>query len=842
MTDTLRLALRLARRELRGGLRGFWIFLGCLLLGVAAIAGVGSLSQAMLTGIANDGRALLGGEVAIRTIHAPASETQRAWLDREAERLSQTAELRAMARAPGAGQQTLVELKAVDDAYPLFGAARTQPEQPLDAALAERDGAWGALVAPTLARRLELTPGDRLRIGDRAYRVRGELTREPDRAAQAFTLGPRVLVHRASLDGSGLVQEGSLVYHHYRLDLPAGTDPAAWRDKLAAQFPDAGWRVRGLDSAAPGLTRFVDRVTLFMTLVGLTALLVGGVGVANAVRAYLDGKRATIATFKCVGAPARLVFATYLAQVLALAGVGIALGLVLGGALPAIARPLLAGTLNFEIAGGIYPQPLAVAALFGVLTTLAFALWPLARAQGIPAAALFRDVVAERAARPPGWALAAIGAAGAALAGLAVWTADDRLFALGFVAGAAGALLAFRLAAAGVVALAKRVPRARRPGLRLAVANLHRPGAPTGSVVTSLGLGLTVLVAIALIDGNLTRQVTQQMPKDAPAYYFIDIQPDQLDPFKATARGVEGVREVQAVPMLRGRIVKVNGTRVPELTIPEDVQWMFDGDRGVTWAREVPSNSRVVRGQWWDRDHSGRQLVSIDAELGRAMQLAPGDTLTINLLGRNVEAEIANWREIDWEGLGINFVMVFSPGVVSQAPQSYLATAKAPPQQEAALESAVAEGFPNVSAIRTREVLNRVSELLGKVALAVRATASITLLAGTLVLAGAVAAGHRRRIYDAVVLKVLGATRRNVTVAFLLEYGLLGLVTAAIASVIGSVAAWVVMTRVMDGDFVMMPGVVAATAVAATAVTLVVGYAGTDRALRQKAAPLLRNE
>jgi len=839
---TLALALRLARRELRGGLRGFRIFLACLLLGVAAIAGVGSMSQAMLAGIAQDGRALLGGEVAIRTIHAPASEAQRAWLAERSARLSEVTELRAMARAPAGEGQTLVELKAVDDAYPLFGTARTQPAQALDAALAKREGAWGALVAPTLARRLDLTPGDRLRIGDRAYTVRGELTREPDRAAQAFTLGPRVLVHRDSVAGSGLVEDGSLVYHHYRLDLPPGVDGQAWQARLGERFPDAGWRVRDLDNAAPGLSRFVDRVTLFMTLVGLTALLVGGVGIANAVRAYLDGKRATIATFKCVGAPARAIFATYLAQVLILAGLGIALGLLLGAALPLAAGPVLAGFVTFDLAVGVYPGPLAVAALFGVLTTLAFALWPLARAQGIPAAALFRDVVAARTVRPPAWALAAVAVAAAALAALAIATADDRIFAAGFVAGSAGALLAFRLAGSGVVALAKRLPHARRPALRLAVANLHRPGAPTGSVVTSLGLGLTVLVAIALIEGNLSRQVTERMPRDAPAYYFIDIQPDQLDPFKATAREIDGVHGVQAVPMLRGRITRVNGTRVGELAIPEDVEWMFDGDRGVTWAREVPANSRVVRGQWWARDHEGEQLVSIDAELGRAMQLAPGDSLTINLLGRNIRAEIANWREIDWEGLGINFVMVFSPGVVSQAPQSYLATAQAPPGQEAALEAAVAERFPNVSAIRTRDVLDRVAELLGKVALAVRSTAGITLLAGTLVLAGAVAAGHRRRIYDAVVLKVLGASRRHVTAAFLLEYGLLGLVTAAIASVIGSMAAWIVMTRVMDGDFVLMPGVVAVTAALATAVTLAFGYAGTHRALRRKAAPLLRNE
>ncbi|RDD63406.1 ABC transporter permease [Ferruginivarius sediminum] len=845
MPFTLPLAFRLARRELRGGLKGFKIFLACLLLGVAAIAGVGSLSQAMLQGVKDDGRALLGGEIDVRLIHRQASEAQLAWLRDNSARLSRTADLRAMARSrPGqdSGERTLVELKAVDDAYPLYGEVGIKPEQPLQEVLDNRGGRWGALVDPFLMTRLELAIGDPLKIGEAVFEVRGSIEREPDRAARAFTLGPRVLVSHDSLPATALVQPGSLIYHHYRVDLPEGADTKAWTRDLNAAFPEAGWRVRGLENAAPGITRFIDRVTLFMTLVGLTALLVGGVGVANAVTAYMDGKRATVATFKCLGAPARLVFLTYLAQILALALLGIALGLLLGAAIPLAAGPVLAGYLNFVIPVGVYPWPLTVAAVFGVLTALAFALWPLARAQGIPAAALFRDVVAHQTTRLPAWALSAIAATGGTLGALAVLNADDRLFALGFVGGTVGTLVAFRLAATGIVAIAKRVPRPRRPGLRLALANLYRPGAPTGSVVMSLGLGLTVLIAVALIEGNLSRQVGEEMPEEAPGFYFIDIQPQQLEAFTDLARNFEGVSEVHDVPMLRGRITGVNGTPVADLAIPDDVKWIFQGDRGITWARTPPDNGEIVRGSWWAPDDSGPTKVSISAELGEKMGLEIGDTITVNVLGRSVDAEIANWRRIDWSELRINFVMVFSPGLLSNAPQSYIATVHIAPDREAALQQAVNDQFPNISAIRVKDVLSRVSELLGNIATAVRATAAITVLAGTLVLAGAVAAGQRRRIYDAVVLKVLGATRRNVTMAFLLEYGLMGLATALIAAVIGSVAAWVVMTRVMDGDFVLLPWSIAVTAIAATAVTLVFGYAGTWRALRQKAAPLLRNE
>jgi len=840
--QALHQALRLARRELRGGLKGFRIFLGCLLLGVGAIAGVGTLSESMLRGLADDGRALLGGDVELRTIHTPIDDAQGDWLAAHSARTSRTVELRAMARRSDGAGQTVVELKAVDDAYPLYGTVRTDPPQPLAAALGRADGRWGVLVAPSLATRLDLAPGDTLKLGDARFTVRGTLTREPDRATQAFTLGPRVLVHRDSLAAAGLVQPGSLVYYHYRVQLPDGVAAGPWRDRLDSAFPDAGWRVRGLDDAAPGLTRMVGRVTLFMTLVGLTALLVGGVGIANAVRAYLDGKRATIATLKTLGAPARLVFQTYMAQVMALALGGIAGGLTLGAAVPLVAGPVLGSYLNFDLAVGLYARPLAMAALFGVLTTVAFTLWPLARAQAIPAAALFRDAGAQRAGPIPARTWLGLLGAGTALAALAVWTAQDRLFALGFVAGALGAMLAFWLAGLGVIALARRLPRARRPGLRLAIANLYRPGAPTGSVILSLGLGLTVLVAIALIEGNLARQVQEDMPRNAPAFYALDIQGAQVAAFTEATRAVEGVGEVNTVPMLRGRILRVNGTRVAELQIPEDVRWVFQGDRGITWARAVPENSRVVRGQWWPAEYSGPPLVSIDAELGRQMGLKIGDTFTVNVLGRNITAEIANFREIEWSELRINFVMVFSPGLLSNAPQSYLATIHLPPGQEPTLESVVAESFPNVSLIRVRDVLDRISEVLGNIAVAVRSTASVTLLAGTLVLAGAVAAGHRRRVYDAVVLKVLGATRRDLAVAYSLEYGLLGLVTGLIAAAMGSAAAWVVMIEVMDSPFTFLPGTVAATAVLAAAATLAFGYAGTWRALRQKAAPLLRNE
>ncbi len=839
-----RLALRLARRELRGGLRGFGVFLACLALGVAAIAVVGTVSGGVLDALRDDGRRILGGDMDLRLAQRPASEEQLTWLRARAE-VSRTADMRAMARVPGPkGQRALVELRGLDGLYPLYGSVGLDPVQNLKPALSLRDGAWGAVAEPALMRRLGVEVGDALRIGEVDYVLRAALTFEPDRAARIVSFGPHVLVTQESLLETGLIQPGSLVHYHYRLRLPAGAGTAAFRAALNDAFPEAGWRIRGPDEAAPGVTLFVERLALYLTLVGLTALLVGGLGVANAVNAYLEGRAATIATLKCLGAPGALIFRVYMAQIMSLALFGIAIGLVAGASLPFAAAGLLSEMFGWEVDMGIQPLALAMAAVFGFLTAFAFSLWPLARARWVPGANLFRDTVAPFPTPP--WraerrTLTAIILAGTALAGLAVASAADPWLGLYFVLGAAGTLAVFQLAGQAMVSLARRMPRPRHTGLRLALANLHRPGAPTGSVVASLGLGLTVLVAIALVEANLARQLRDELPVNAPGFYFIDIQPHQIDDFANMATELPGARDFRRVPMLRGRIVAVNGTPSELLKIPPDIAWVFRGDRGLTWSAEPPGDSPLVAGDWWPPDYQGPPLVSLDAEVGRLMNIGPGDRLSINLLGREVEVEIANLRVIDWSRLSINFVMVFSPGLLEAAPQTFIATLRAEDGAEDAIERAVTDRFANVSSIRVKDVLAMVTVMLGHISIALRVAGAVALAAGILVLGGAVAAGHRRRIYDAVVLKVLGARRRDIARAFMVEYGLLGGVTALIAAAIGSLAGFLILTELMHMPFTFLPGPVIATALGAALITMIFGFAGTWRALGQKAAPLLRN-
>ncbi len=844
MAGGLGLILRLARRELRGGLSGFRIFLASLALGVAAIAAVGTVSSAILTGLNRDARVLLGGDVDLRSIHVPVAPAARDFADAEGT-LTEIINMRAMAARAGDadGRRALVELKAVANAYPLVGAVTLSPAGPLDGALAFRDGVDGAVIDRALAARLGLTLGDVLEVGDARFAVRAFIDKEPDRVVSFATFGPRLMVALPALSKTGLVRQGSLIYYHTRVALDPGVDLDRWLTDFAAKFPDHGWRLRSRSQAAPGFSEFISRLGLYLSLVGLTSLLVGGVGVANAVRTFLERRTATIATLKCLGASSQVIFGVYFTQVLALAVVGTGLGLILGAAAPwAVAR--FAGQwFPFQVPVGIDPLALSVAAGFGLLTAAVFALWPIGKAVQIKAGHLFRALIQPPPGLPAAAVLTGIGAGLVGLVALTLWISNDQRVAVGFVLGVIGAVVVFRAGAGVLGAVLRRAGRAHNPGLRLAIANITRPGAPTGNLVLSLGLGVAVLIAVALVDANLRRQVNERMPESAPGYYFIDIQPHQVDDFVKIVTETPGYVDVQRTPMVRGRVTAIAGTPAGERKINPDIAWTLRGDRGLTYRADPPAASDVVAGAWWPQDYAGPPLVSVDAKVARGYGVGIGDTLEFNILGRVVSARIANLRNIDWSTLSMNFVFVFSPGLLERAPHSVLAAVKTQSETaDEAVQRRVTGTFRNVSALRVKDALEAANNILSAVDVAVRLTALVTLVAGILVLAGALGTEQRRRIRDGVVLKVLGATRGRILAAHVLEYGLLGLITAVIAAAIGSLAAWVLVTRVMRADFVFAPGAVAGTVAACLAVTIVFGLFGTWRALGLKVAPMLRAE
>jgi putative ABC transport system permease protein len=840
-------ALRFAWRELRGGLSGFRVFVACIALGVMAIAGVGSVAQSLAEGLSRAGGVILGGDLAFSLVQREANESERAFLDAHGI-VAVVATLPTMARA-GDGRTTLVEVKAVDDAYPLAGVVATDPDMPLPALFALQGDAFGAAADPALLARLDLKPGDRISIGSATIELRAALKTEPDKLASGIGFGPRVLVSQAALRASGLLQPGSLVRWQYRMRLPetASSDSAmaSVEQQARAQFPSAGWDIRDRNKASPQLERNVERFSQFLTLVALTALLVGGVGVANAVASHLARKRDTIATMKALGATGGDVFAIYCSQILLVALFATLIGAGLGAALPFVIVWTFGAVIPLPVASSLHPAVLELSIVYGLLTALAFALWPLGRAHDISVSMLFRDQVAAKRGWPRRRYVVFTALIAAALAALAVLSAYDRRLAAIFVVAAAVIFAALRLVAMLTMALTRRLPRSRSTLVRLAITNIYRPGALTPSVVLSLGLGLSLLVTVVEIDGNLHRQFAAALPERAPSFFFLDIPSADAVGFDAFVRVRAPGSTLERVPMLRGRIIAADGIKAENLKPGESSAWVLRGDRGITYAAALPAGSRLVAGEWWPADYSGPPLVSLESRTAEDLKLKPGDTIAVNVLGRNVTARIANLRAVDWQNLGINFVLVFSPGTFAGAPHMDIATLTfadgGTAAEETALIKALADAFPTVSAVRVKDALDAIDHIVGNLVLALRGASLVTLIAAALVLGGALAAGQRFRIYDAVVLKTLGATRFRLLASYALEYALIGLAAVVFGVAAGSVAADLVVTRVMEFSFVWVALPAAGTALLALVVTVLLGLAGTFTALGHKPAEVLRN-
>ncbi len=837
------LALRFALREMRGGLRGFLVFIACIALGTGAIAAINSISATVQQTMATEGRQLLAGDIRFELTNRQATAEERAWLEKNGT-VSHTTTLRSMVRRADGTDQSLAELKAVDAAYPLYGAVATAPAKDLKALLAaDQKGVYGAIAQQGLLDRLSLRVGDQVLLGNAVVTITGLLENEPDAVSEGFGFAPRLMLSHEGLASTGLVQVGSLTKEAYRLRLPASTDTKALAKTADTTFPDAGWSIRSSRNAAPALGENINRFTQFLTLVGLTALIVGGVGIGNAVRAYLESRRTTIATFKCLGAPAGLITGIYFTQVMLVALLGIAIGLAIGVFAPTIAMPYLASILPVDTSFQLFPAALALATGFGLLTTVAFSILPLGAARRISAVTLFRDGDAAAEGWPAMRDLAMLGLALAALAALAILTAADRRIAVNALVAIAIGFVALRLVGRGVAALARRVPRPRSTALRMAIGNIHRPGALTGPVVLSLGLGLALLVGLSLIDVNLRSQLTGTLAEKAPNFFFIDIQSRDKEGFSALLAEKAKGGKIEAVPMLRGRIVALNGTDISKLSVAPEGKWVLNGDRGITYSEALPANAKLTEGDWWQKDYAGEPLVSFSAEEAGQLGLKRGDTITVNVLGRRITARIANLRTVQWDSMSINFVMVFSPSTFKGAPHAWLATITKPDmslEQERELMRAAASTYPAVTSIRVKDALDTVAALTGRLANAIRAAAAIALVTSVLVLAGALAAGNRARLHDAVVLKTLGATRLMLIRTYVLEYGILGASTALFAALSGGFSAWYVITRIMKLPFSFDTLTMLATLAIGLCITVGIGLAGTWRILGQRAAPHLR--
>ena len=800
------------------------------------------MRAAIEAGLRDQGATLLGGDAQIELTYRFATGAERAWMQGQSVALSEVVDFRSMVVAgpSGAEDRSLTQVKAVDAAYPLVGAVLLDPVMPLATALAPVDGVPGAVMDRVLADRMGLRVGSLFRLGLQTFRLGAVLVREPDSATGGFALGPRTMVLTADLAASGLLGPGTLYETEYRMNLPPGADLDALEKAATAAMPDAGLRWQDSRRAAPGVERFVDRMGSFLVLVGLAGLAVGGVGVSAAVRAYLDGKVPVIATLRTLGAGARVVFWVYVMQIGVLTLLGVAIGLALGAGVPMALAPVLEARLPMPLVLRPYPAPLLEAAFYGIVTAMLFTLWPLARTEGVRAAALYRGGTGSAGwPRARHWVALAVLAA-ALVGGAAVFSGVPKL-ALWSAAGVAGALLILMGAALGLRRVSRRLARGLvvrgRPGLRLALAAIGGPRDEAVSVILSLGLGLSVLAAVGQIDANLRSAIARDLPARAPSYFFLDIQNDQIQGFLSRVKGDPQVSRVDSAPMLRGVVTAINGR--PAAEVAGD-HWVLHGDRGVTYA-ETPGNATVTAGTWWPEGYQGPPQISFAAEEAEELGLKLGDRITVNILSRDIEAEITSFRVVDFSTAGMGFVMTMNPGALQGAPHTFIATVYAEPAAEAAILRDLATAYPNITAIRVRDAIDRVSQALSAIAGATAWAAAATLLTGFVVLIGAAAAGERARVYEAAVLKVLGATRGRILGSFALRAALTGAAAGIVAIVAGGLAGGAVMTFVMEADFTFAWASALGIVLGGVVATLLAGLLFAWRPLAARPAQVLRS-
>ncbi len=832
---SLGMAWRIARRDLNARFRGLRLLLVCIFLGTAALAAIGTLTAAIERELATRGQELLGGDLEVEVWQRDLNAEEKAALAEYGE-VSGGTRLQAMATTDDAAAP--VELKAVDERWPLYGT--------LSLADGRKEGAPTgneAWLGQGAIDRLDISVGDRFRVGTVELVAAGIIANEPDRLSEGFQLGPTVIVAEDVPQQAGLLAPGSMYQSKYRIAFNPQSDPESVQESLAEAYPNAGFDFRTRDRASPGADRFVQQMSDFLTLVGLAALVIAGIGIGGGVTSYLDARRSSIAALKVLGATSSDIARIYAMQIAAAALVGSVAGIATGILVTPVLGAALEGLLPVEAGLILDPKALLLAAAYGVLVAFTFAATPLLRARQFPAMALMRATVTPLAhdKRALGWTAAGI----AAICALALATTAQPQLAAGFLAGATGALILLALIAFSIRALARKIPRSGNPILRSALANLHRPGASTGALVTALGFGLASFVLLAAVQSAIDGNIQQRVPQQAPDYFVLDVPRDRADSFNTLVRDRSPGADIRTVPALRGAVLAYgpsdNMTRVADLEeIPEGA-WPLRGERGLTYSATVPDGNSVTQGEWWAADHAGEPLLSIDEEFAQAADIAIGDYITVGVLGVEKTAKVHNLRRIDWETMGFNYVFVFSPNALEDAPHNLAATIELPDDAVSGtlLRDLVRE-FPSSSVIEVGQVLTEARTILEQVGLATLAAASVAVLAGLAVLLGAIAAARAARTYDTVVLRVLGASRRQVLMMQLAEYGMLALLLAGVALALGSALAWVIVTQLFEFDWLPDWGTVLAVLGFGLALVLAFALAGSLPLLKAKPAQALR--
>jgi putative ABC transport system permease protein len=823
--------LRIARRELAGGLGGFWIYLSCLALGAWAIAAAGSITASFTSGLEIQSRVLLGGDAGISVSQREATEAELKWMQERSTQMSQASAVDLMGRHGSQVRQ--IDVRGIDASFPLLGSFGFNPGAPtLADILARREGVWGIAASETVLTQLGVAIGDRFMLGDFEVEVRAQLLREPDRIGEPGVFQPRVIIAHDALREAGLLDPGRLFRTTYRLVLKPEY-AATFEKDLNTAWEDEGLRYRAPEDAVDGLRLMLDMLNSFMSVIGIAALVAGGVGVAQATSSFLESRIDSIAALKALGADAGTIRAAYAAQLGVLAGLGALVGVALGAASPWFLKMLTGDLIPLPTDVSLYPLPLLKAFLLAMLTGLMFTALPLGRARATPPAALFRREGGEAMGKSP-WLerWIAVGA-GVALVIVATLGSVEPLMVLGLLAGAGGAYLLLVGAALLVKRLAGWGARRTRGYVRLALANLGGPGSLAPVVAPALGLGLALMVLVSVVQTNLLGQLRDTAPANAPSIIFRQIPHQDVAEFDVLMAehgvNIADVKAYRRAPFILGRVVSLKGEPLDEDKVSPEERWVTRGEVGMTFLGERPPEAIIRSGRWWAADYSGPLLVSVEEGAARGLGLRVGDRIGFRIFGRDVEGEVASIRKVDWAGFGANLAFILSPGTLEAAKPFHNAIVIVPPEKEPELIRAVSDRWPEALAFQLRATLETAADLFAQVSLAVTALSGVVLTAGVLVLFGAFAAAARRRRRESALLKVFGGSRTAILGLYAFEFALAAFAAAIMGAVMGVVAAHPIVIQVFEAmwrfDFAPVLSVILISVLAAATGGAVVGWA-----------------
>jgi putative ABC transport system permease protein len=839
--------VQLALLDMRGDIRRFSLLIVCLAVGTALIAGVSTVGTSIRQAVERDAAAIVGGDIELSRTDRPATPDELAALASFG-RVATVIDTNVRAKSPA--NDAFVDLVAAGDGYPLVGEVAGEG-LPAGASpfvfLGLRDGAYGALVDPLLLDRLGAKVGDPIQLAGTVFEARGTLTGLPDGAARGFRLGLPALISAegfAALSDTTSPLPGLGTYFRYKV-----LSDARGAEQLRADVGDAlgetGWTIRTPRDALGAMVRYYDLFMRFLVIVGLASLLIGGVSVWTVISAYVSERATVIAVMRSVGASGRRIFVHFFAQIAALALVGVGIGLIVGAGTGLLALPTVGQAVGVALPPALHAQPLLVSVAVGLVTAFAFSYLPLRQALNIEPIILFRSKGLESPSLSWRGLLGSVQVipvvvAAAVFAALAiVMTGDPKLVtAFGFVSVAAVAVL--RLVAGLSIAAVRRLPESANPVIRRALRGISAPDTGAPSVVVSVGTALAMLIVVLALETNLANEYLGASVFDVPTFVASDLFEDETEKLRALQAEGSDIVDFTATPMLRGAVTAVNGVPVSALSAhgPEAL-FLLSGDVPLTYRPQLPTTSRIVEGTWWTPGYSGAPLVSLHSSLRTGLGVEVGDRIAFDVFGDSIVATISNFRDYSWQG-GIDFLVAFSPSVLESYPATLLGAVKAAPGKEEAVERSLAAALPDVRFIAIGETLDQITQALGQLSLASSLVGGLAVGNGLLVLLGSLATGRQQRYADALITKVLGARQTEIVGVYALQFFLLAVVAAIMATVLGLVLAWTLALVLLDVDFVVNNWMIAAVNILAVAIVAALGAASTIGAFRGTPGSLLR--